>query len=269
MKGFLLLFLSSIGDYYVIRKGYSCLFVVVLGLSLLVGCNQGTGPQSPSAKPATAKATPIDPATAATISGTVNFAGAAPAAQKIDMSNDPGCKGQAASEQVVVDDGHLANVLVYVKDGLGDKTFDPPTQALTVKQEGCRYVPHMAAVMVGQPVKFEDHDQTLHNIHSTSKQNREWNQSQMPNSGPIEKNFSTPEMMIAVKCNQHPWMRMYLSVLGNPFFAVTGADGKFSLQGLPPGTYTIAAVQEKYGEKTQTVTVAARDSKSVDFSYQP
>jgi uncharacterized protein (DUF2141 family) len=63
-------------------------------------------------------------------------------------------------------------------------------------------------------------------------------------------------------------MRMYLSVIGNPFFAVTGVDGKFSLQGLPPGTYTIAAVQEKYGEKTQTVTVGAKEDKTIGFSYQ-
>ena len=119
-----------------------------------------------------------------------------------------------------------------------------------------------------QPVRFEDKDQTLHNIHSISKQNREWDQLQMPNSQPIDKTFSNPELMIAVKCNQHPWMRMYLSVIANPFFAVTGPDGKFSLPGLPPGTYTIAAVQEKFGEKTQTVTVGAKDEKSVSFSYQ-
>jgi plastocyanin len=126
----------------------------------------------------------------------------------------------------------------------------------------------MVAVMAGQPVRFEDDDQTLHNIHPMPKQNSEWNQSQMPNSGPLDKTFSTPELMIPIKCNQHPWMHMYLSVIGNPFFAVTGKDGKFTLQGLPPGTYTIAAVQEKYGEKTQTVTVGAKEDKSVSFSYQ-
>ena len=168
----------------------------------------------------------------------------------------------------MVDEGHLANVLVYVKDGLANRSFDPPQQRVTIKQEGCRYVPHVVAVMTGQPVRFEDADQTLHNIHPMPKQNREWNQSQMPNSQPLDKTFSTPELMIPVKCNQHPWMRMYLNVIGNPFFAVTGKDGKFSLPGLPPGTYTIAAVQEKYGEKTQTITVGAKEEKSVWFSYQ-
>jgi hypothetical protein len=140
---------------------------------------------------------------------------------------------------------------------------------VSIKQEGCRYVPHIAAVMVGQPVQFEDEDQTLHNIHPMPKNNPEWNQSQMPHSQPLEKSFSQPELMIPVKCNQHPWMHMYLSVIGNPYFAITSNDGKFTLPSLPPGTYTIAAVQEKYGEKTQTVIVGAKENKNVNFSYQP
>ena len=247
----------------------SCIFLFVLLLSLLSGCNhENKVAASADAHPA-ATPTTVDPATAATITGTVNLEGAPPKAKPIDMSNDPGCKGSGESEQVVVDNGHMANVLVYVKEGLGNASFAPPQQVVTIKQEGCRYVPHMAAVMIGQPVRFLDSDQTIHNIHPMPKQNGEWNQSQMPNSQPLEKTFQTPELMIPIKCNQHPWMQMYLSVLGNPFFAVTDKDGKFSLQGLPPGTYTIAAVQEKYGEKTQTVTVGAKDDKDISFTYQP
>jgi len=250
----------------VIRKGYCNYLLIIFFLSFSIGCSKGNSSQGPAADISRPKATPIDPATTATITGSVSFEGTPPRARPIDMSNDPGCKGSAASEQVVVDDGHLANVLVYVKDGLGNRNFDPPQQSVNIKQEGCRYVPHMVAT--GQPVRFEDADQTLHNIHSMSKHNSEWNQSQMPNSQPLDKTFSNPELMIPIKCNQHPWMHMYLSVIGNPFFAVTGKDGKFTLQGLPPGTYTIAAVQEKYGEKTQTVTVGAKEDKSVSFSYQ-
>jgi plastocyanin len=252
----------------VIRKCYCHFLLVTLFFSFSLGCSKGNSPQAQAADNSRPKAAPIDPATTATITGTITFEGTPPKPKAIDMSNDPGCKGQATSEQVVVDDGHLANVLVYVKDGLGNRTFDPPQQSVTIKQEGCRYVPHMAAVMTGQPVRFEDADPTLHNIHPMPKQNREWNQSQMPNSGPLDKTFSTAEMMIPIKCNQHPWMHMYLSVISNPFFAVTGKDGKFTLQGLPPGTYTVAAVQEKYGEKTQTITVGAKDDKNISFSYQ-
>ena len=251
------------------RKGFCFLVAACLGLSFSIACSKTTTPELQASATRPANITPIDPATAATITGTVHFDGTPPTAKHIDMSNDPGCKGSAASEQVVVDNGALANVLVYVKDGLGDRSFAPPSHVVNIKQEGCRYEPHVAAVMTGQPVRFQDTDQTLHNIHSMSKQNSEFNQSQMPNSQPLEKTFSTPELMIPIKCNQHPWMQMYLSVLGNPFFAVTDKDGKFSLQGLPPGTYTIAAVQEKYGEKTLTVTVGAKDDKDISFTYRP
>ena len=71
-----------------------------------------------------------------------------------------------------------------------------------------------------------------------------------------------------VKCNQHPWMKMYINVVKNPFFAVTGKDGKYTIKGLPPGTYTLAAVQEKLGEQTQQITVAPKDSKTADFNFK-
>ena len=250
------------------RNFYCSTLIVLLGL-FLTACNNRTPEETPASTLKLPKAAPVDPATAATISGTVNFDGAPPHLRPIDMSNDPGCKGQTESEQVVVDDGHLSNVLIYVRQGLPEAAYDPPKQSVSIKQEGCRYVPHIAAVMVGQPVQFEDEDQTLHNIHPMPKNNPEWNQSQMPHSQPLEKSFSQPELMIPVKCNQHPWMHMYLSVIGNPYFAITGSDGKFTLQGLPPGAYTIAAVQEKYGEKTQTVIVEAKENKNVNFIYQP
>lgn len=251
-----------------LRKIHCSILIALLGL-FLTACNNRTPEAGRASTPTLPKAAPVDSATAASISGTVSFAGAPPGIHTIDMSNDPGCKGQTESEQVVVDDGHLANVLIYVKQGLPDASYDSPKQIVRIKQEGCRYVPHMAAAMVGQPVQFEDEDQTLHNIHPMPKNNPEWNQSQMPHSAPLEKSFSHPELMIPVKCNQHPWMHMYLSVIANPYFAITGKDGKFTLPDLPPGTYTIAAVQEKYGEKTQTVTVGAKEDRNLNFSYEP
>jgi plastocyanin len=252
----------------VLTKCSCSILVALLGLSI-ASCSRRSSDGNQASTQSQVKAAPVDPATAASISGTVSFEGAPPNPHPIDMSNDPGCKGQTESEQVVVDDGHLANVLIYVKSGLASGAYEPPKQSVSIKQVGCRYVPHMAAVMVGQPVQFEDDDQTLHNIHPMPKNNREWNQSQMPNSEPLAKTFAQPELMIPIKCNQHPWMHMYLSVLGNPYFAITGKDGAYTLPNLPPGTYTISAVQEKFGEKTQTVTVGARDSKKLNFSYQP
>ncbi len=186
------------------------------------------------------------------------------------MSADSGCKGENQSEAVVAKDGRLANVLVYVKDGLGSRSFPTPTQKVKIAQQGCRYIPHVAAAMVGQPVEFLDNDDTMHNIHPIPRNNKEWNQSQMPNGGAFARSFTAAEIMIPVKCNQHPWMKMYLSVLSNPFFAVTGPDGSFSLHGVPPGTYTLAAVHEKYGEQEIKITVGPKDNKQgITFDFRP
>ncbi len=186
------------------------------------------------------------------------------------MSADSGCRGENQSEAVLVEDGHLANVLVYVKDGLGGRNFSPPADKVTITQEGCRYRPHVAVAMAGQPVEFLNRDDTLHNIHPIPKNNTEWNQSQMSNGGSFAHTFANPEVMILIKCNQHPWMKMYLSVMSNPFFAVTRRDGSFELKGLPPGTYTIAAVHEKYGEQDMKIAVGPKDNKQdVTFNFHP
>jgi plastocyanin len=224
---------------------------------------------SPAAsQPAAAPATPIDPATVATINGTVKFDGTAPKAAKIDMSQDPGCKGTNEAENIVVSGGDLANVFVYVKDGLGNRTFDTPKDPVVLDQKGCQYHPHVLGVMTGQTVQIKNDDPTTHNIHPTPKDNREWNESQPPSSPAIEKNFAREEIMLPVKCNQHPWMKMYISVVKNPFYAVTDKSGKYEIKGLPPGDYTIAFVQEKLGEQDQKVTVGPKETKTVDQSFK-
>jgi hypothetical protein len=63
-------------------------------------------------------------------------------------------------------------------------------------------------------------------------------------------------------------MKMYVNVVKSPYFAVTDKDGKFEIKNLPPGDYTLAFVHEKLGEQTQKVTVAAKDSKTVDQTFK-
>jgi plastocyanin len=246
--------------------------LALCALLILAACNKKEEtPAAPAAEQTAAQpaATPIDPATVATISGTVKFDGTAPKAAKIDMSQDPACKGNNEAENIVVNNGDLANVFVYVKDGLGTRTFDVPTTPIVLDQKGCQYHPHVLALMAGQTIDIKNDDQTTHNIHPTPKDNREWNESQPPSSPAIEKNFAREEIMLPVKCNQHPWMKMYINVVKSPFYAVTDKDGKYTITGLPPGDYTIAFVQEKLGEQDQKVTVAAKESKTVDQSFKP
>jgi len=227
---------------------------------------------SESAPPSTTapapSAEPINPATAASVSGSVTFEGTAPKASKIDMSQDPACKGTNSAETLVVSDGHVANVFVYVKEGLGNRSFDVPKDAVTLDQNGCKYSPHVVGVMANQPIKIVNSDATTHNIHPTPKDNREWNESQPPSAAPLEKSFAREETLLPVKCNQHPWMKMYFNVVKNPFYAVTGKDGQFEIKGLPPGDYTLAFVHEKLGEQDQKVTLAAKDTKTVNVTFK-
>jgi hypothetical protein len=85
---------------------------------------------------------------------------------------------------------------------------------------------------------------------------------------PIEDKFKRAETLIPVKCNQHPWMKANIGVLGHPFFAVSAKDGSYTIKGVPPGSYTLVFWHETKGEQTQQVTVAAKESKTQDITYK-
>lgn len=217
--------------------------------------------------------TTVDPATAASIHGVIHFTGSAPAPVQIDMGMDPGCTIENHepnfSQQYAVNHGALANVYIYVKHGLEGKNFAMPTTPVILDQKGCRYEPHVIALMTGQTLRVLNSDPTMHNVHAqpNAPSNPQWNMSQMPKGAPIEKTFHDPEVMMPFKCNQHPWMKAYVNVAANPFYAVSDAEGKFELKGLPPGDYMIAAIHEAAGEKISKVTLSPKEDKSLDFSF--
>jgi plastocyanin len=211
-------------------------------------------------------------ATGATVRGSVRFEGKAPVPKAISMAADPSCAQQHASpvmaQEVMVDaKGDLQNVIVFVSDGLGDRTFDAPSEAAVVEQKGCLYQPHVLAVRANQRLELVNGDPTSHNIHPVPANNREWNKAEPPGSK-IEEAFAREEIAIPVKCNVHPWMRGYIAVFKHPYFAVTGKDGGFDLSNLPPGTYTIKAWHEKLGTSTQTLTISANETKDISFVFK-
>ncbi len=242
---------------------------------ILAGCGGSeTKKEESKAAPPAATAPPVDDANAATVTGKVSFTGEKPKVATIDMSANPACArahsgAPAKSEEVVVNEnGTLKNVLLYVK-GVPDRQYPVPSTAVTLDQKGCMYGPHVIAVMAGQNIEVKNDDPTNHNIHPQPKVNQEWNESQAPGSDPKMKSFAREEIdpPIAVKCNVHPWMRSYIAVSNTPYTAVTGDDGSYTIKGLPPGSYTLVAWHEKYGKKETPLTVAAKDSKTVDVSY--
>jgi plastocyanin len=207
---------------------------------------------------------------AQSVSGVVKFEGTAPKPSQINMSSDPNCKSSspATTEDVVVGaNGSLEGVVVYVADGLGDRTFQPPAQPAVLEQKGCQYRPHAVALQANQKLNVVNSDATTHNIHPSPANNRESNTIQPPGV-PLELSFAREEIAIPIKCNVHPWMRGYIAVFKHPYFAVTGKDGSFELKDLPPGSYTITAWHGKLGTQSQKVTVGGGQVQKLEFVFK-
>jgi hypothetical protein len=235
-------------------------------VALLLGCSKET--PTPSAQPAAAAPIAIDKATAGSVTGVGSFKGLAPRFPSLDMTSDPGCpKKPEPADVVMVKDGKLANVFVYIKKGLPQGTFALPSTPVVLTQKGCRYIPHIMGIMAGQPLTILNQDTADHNIHSMSSGNVPFNESQMPTDKPITKTFKYPEMKVLLECNQHQWMRAYINVMSHPYFAVSAADGSFSIPDLPPGEYTLAAVHEKFGEQTVKIKIGPKQNVKADFGF--
>ena len=252
---------------------------LVLGL-LALGSACGNKPSEEPKTEAPTAGKKLPAGAAGSITGIVAFTGTPPTPKKIDTSADPVC-GQKnpnlTTDDAAIKDGKVANVFVYIKDGsladgskITEYTFDVPSQAVTLDQNGCHYRPHVLGIQTNQTLKVTNSDPTQHNIHPTPKNNPEWNQTQPNGAPPIEKTFARAETLIPVKCNQHPWMKAYIGVLKHPFFSVSGEDGSYTIKGVPAGTYTVVAWREggvAGTEKTMQVTVPATGSAKADFSF--
>jgi len=267
---------------------------VLIGVIVAIGCGSGK-PQDAAARtedaaqpaaPMQLAEAPAGTALAATgsssIQGAVKFEGTAPTLQKINMGADPVCKQHPEPlSALIVEEGAkkdyiyvavnanstLKDVFVYVKEGLAG-SFPAPTAPVVLDQAGCRYHPHVFGIQVNQPLEIVNSDPTLHNVNAKPTINQPFNLAQPSNKSPkMTKQFAKPEVMVKFLCNVHSWMRAYGGVVAHPFFSVSGDDGAFAITGLPAGTYVVEAWHEKYGTKTQTVTVADGQAATADFTF--
>jgi hypothetical protein len=246
---------------------------LALGL-LVVACGGGGGaePAATTETPAaTATAPAVDPATLGKISGKVTLEGTAPTQEPIQMAADPNCARlhttPVTTEFVVAGEGGaLANGFVYLKSGV-QGSFPPPSSPVVLDQVGCMYHPHVIGIQVGQPLEIVNSDETLHNIHAMPKKNKEFNIGQPVKGLKTQRRFDVEEVMVPFKCDVHKWMNSYAGVLPHPFFAVTGADGAFTIDGVPPGSYVVEVWHEQLGTKEMNVTVAEKATAEANFSY--
>lgn len=246
----------------------------VLSLAALLGVACGAAPPAAAADAQSASARPVrrvDTATAGSVAGKVTLTGVAPTVEIMRVAVDQTCIAamgtEAKSDAMLVGmDGAIQNAFVYITDTLSDYTFDVPTAPVVLDQVGCRYAPRIFGVRVGQPVEMVNSDATLHNVHAMPMVNQEFNRGMPQQHSRMTQVFTAPEQMVRFKCDLHAWMNAYGGVMSHPFFAVTGADGTFSLTGIPPGKYELAVWHEKLGSSTQQIEIGNSQAVSLNFT---
>jgi hypothetical protein len=218
---------------------------------------------------------PLQTLASSSIQGVISLKSSVPKKKVIQMAADPICVQQNKGKKiffedvVVSDQGTLANVFVYLKEGVQGQTVSEQSPTpVVLDQRGCVYIPHVWGVRVNQPFTILNSDPTLHNVHSLAKLNSNFNIGMATPGQKIEKKFTKPEVMIRIKCDVHGWMNTYVGVLDHPFYSVTTLNGKYEITGVPAGDYTLAAWHEKLGEKTQSLKITTpAPSTSIDFFF--
>lgn len=258
------------------RIMFSMLPLALVAL-LVAGCGGGGAADDAGGEAAEggeAAAEEYTPAGSAVVSGSIQFTGMAPEQQELNLDREcmdirsQNNMDPALSQKVVVNDnGTLRWVFVYVKDGLGDRTFPASSEPVVLDQVGCTYIPHVFGVQAGQPILIKNSDTFLHNIHAQPEANRRFNFG-MPMQGQERtETFRVPEVAARIKCDVHPWMESWVGITDHPFFSTSDETGGYSIGDLPAGDYVIEAWHEEYGVQEQRVTVADGESVLLDFTF--
>ena len=206
-----------------------------------------------------------------TIHGTISFEGTPPKGKKLNLPS--GCieqyKGDVYSNEVIVKNGKLENVLIHITKGLEGKSFnDVPTTEVELDQRGCLYSPRLIAARVGQKVVFINSDPVFHNIKSVTTNNKSFNVPMPKKDQRLTMTFDKPEIFMQSKCSVHPWMGAYIAILDNPFFSKTNDHGEYTIPKLPAGTYTMEVWHEVFGVQSREFTIHDNENLTFDFSYK-
>jgi hypothetical protein len=225
-------------------------------------------------------------ATAADITGTVTLSGTPPPEREITpLNNDPVCgklhPGKVSTEFFVVGaNKELADVIVELKgENLKPTAADASAAPVVIDQKGCLYTPQIVAVQTGQKLVVKNSDPAtvpMHNvrINPTVAANVDASQGkmslpQMSGAADLVYTFPAGENFLKFQCDVHPWMFAWVTVVDNPYFAVTGKDGKFTIKNVPPGKYKIVALHRKASPTGMEKEIEVKDSgATADFTLE-
>jgi len=217
-------------------------------------------------------------ASAGDITGTITLKGTPPAEVDIGptmTANNPDCAALYAAGTLptthfyaVGAKGELADVVVTLKGGDLKSTGASAAPAV-LDQKGCIYVPQIFAVQTGQKIIVKNSDPCVHNVHPkpTVDGNTESNLPQMPGGADLTFTFDRPEAFLKFQCDVHSWMFAWVTVVDNPYFAVSDKDGKFTIKNVPPGKYTLQVAHRKLGPLTADIEVKDTGAATQDFTF--
>lgn len=203
------------------------------------------------------------------VGGAVIYQGSVPSAKRRPITVDtPFCGQEAVSEEFLVGKrGALKNAVVFIEGPVvGGRLPPPPDGGFVVDQNKCRFEPHVVVVPVGAPLKVMNSDPVLHNFHTISRANPPQNKAQPPSAPVMTLQFDRPEIF-NVKCDVHGWMSLWVAVVNNPYYAVTGEDGRYRIKDVPAGDYNIAVWHEVLGTKVRRITVKEGEELPLDLTF--
>jgi hypothetical protein len=203
--------------------------------------------------------TPV-PVVAGTVTGTVLTKPAARQKAPPRYYLGPYRAGRGPS---VVEEGGPQDVVVFVEGVKG--AFPVPARHPQLVQKDERFVPHVLAVQLGSTVEFPNEDDFYHNVFSVVSGDR-FDLGRYAKGKSARQTLTKPGIVV-VRCEIHSGMKAYILVVANPYFAVPGGDGAFSIPDVPAGTYTVKAWHPDFGYQERSVSVPASGSASVSFAF--
>lgn len=206
------------------------------------------------------------------VTGTVLLDGEVPPGEAVQVTSDQSYCGRSIDpREVVTGDGRVREAVVWIEGAEGEP--DPRSRKLV--NDGCQFVPGHLAAAVGDTLVVENRDSLLHNMNT-----RQFSADRMSagDARPLG-NFSLPFAgmsvdkpdlieapgVIEVTCDAHGWMEAQVRVFDHPYFAVSGRGGEFTIEGVPPGTYTLHVRHPDVGSRERRVTVESGDRIRADL----